>query len=382
MIVDARKRGMIVPLLFAPAEGTREIVACGDLLSVEAGRANRCTFENVRYLSAPIRKTKIRKRDGTKINPDFIRDYAICRTPDLNFADNRQVAISDLRQSRSAAGEIVRRLLPKDRLTDVLKAVARSVRAAHQASPSKWGLRLNRNSIMLKVGFVEVLQLGDGWFHQLVKRGLVSQKLRADRRLRFNDPGYVNAPGCDACDMGVPMVARTYSALLPAHEAAIRVAAQSRIHTSTTRDHSPGLIFFISWHLDALLPQPEYIEPHLAPRLVEERLAEEEFEEGEATQVLATRYERNSAARARCIQHYGTKCMACGVSLADRYGAEVSGLIHVHHLTPLASIRTRSTFNPIRELRPVCPNCHAVIHSTNPPRTIEQVRKMVRKEGL
>lgn len=29
-------------------------------------------------------------------------------------------------------------------------------------------------------------------------------------------------------------------------------------------------------------------------------------------------------------------------------------------------------------LRPVCPNCHAVIHATKPPRTIEQVAKMVR----
>jgi hypothetical protein len=40
----------------------------------------------------------------------------------------------------------------------------------------------------------------------------------------------------------------------------------------------------------------------------------------------------------------------------------------------LASIGTQSSVNPIRDLRPVCPNCHAVIHSTTPPRTIDQVR--------
>jgi predicted HNH restriction endonuclease len=74
--------------------------------------------------------------------------------------------------------------------------------------------------------------------------------------------------------------------------------------------------------------------------------------------------------------------MACGVSMADRYGTEVAGLIHVHHLTPLATIGVRSSFHPIRDLRPVCPNCHAVIHSTSPPRTIEQVRQMVREKAL
>jgi hypothetical protein len=62
-----------------------------------------------------------------------------------------------IRRSPSVASEIIRELAPKKHLISVLKAVAHSVKVAHQASPSKWGLRLNRNSVMLKVGFVEVL---------------------------------------------------------------------------------------------------------------------------------------------------------------------------------------------------------------------------------
>src|SRR5207247_6606937 len=109
--------------------------------------------------------------------------------------------------------------------------------------------------------------------------------------------------------------------------------------------------------------------------------ADEEFEEGAATQVLLTRYERDPVARERCIKHYGTTCIVCGVSLAERYGPEVDGLIHVHHLKPLASVGTGSIVNPLRDLRPVCPNCHSVIHSTNPARTIKQVQQMVRKQA-
>ncbi len=113
----------------------------------------------------------------------------------------------------------------------------------------------------------------------------------------------------------------------------------------------------------------------------EEIPTDEEFEEGAATQVLVNRYERDPAARERCIEHYGTNCIACGVSLAEQYGLEVDGLIHVHHMTPLASVAKRSIVDPVRDLRPVCPNCHAVIHSTRPPLTIEQVQEMVRKHG-
>lgn len=294
---------------------------------------------------------------------------------------NERASLSKIRRSPSAASEIIRQFTPKRHLMSVLKAVAHSVQVAHQASPKNWGIRLNRNSVMLKVGFVEVLQLGEGWFHLLVLGDLVPKKLRAKLQLEFNDPPYVNAPGCETCNMSVSVVSETYATLLPAHEAAIRIAARSRRHTSTTKDHSPGLIIFLSQELDALLPQPSYLEGPIenAPTIPEEIPADDEFEEGAVTQVLVNRYERDPAARDRCIEHYGTICLACGLALADRYGSEVSGLIHVHHLTPIASVGGPSSVDPIRDLRPVCPNCHAVIHSTRPPRTIEQVQQMFRK---
>lgn len=288
-----------------------------------------------------------------------------------------------VRRSPFAANEIFQEFAPKRYLTSALKAAAHSIRVAHEASPSKWGLRLNRNSVMLKVGFLEVLQFGKGWFHELVLGNLIPERLRKNQLLRFGNPPYVNAPGCETCDMSFSKIEEAYPALLSAHEAAIHVASRSRRHTSTAKDHSPGAVIFLAQALGLQLPQPEYLNMPVesAPSIPEEIPIDEEFVEGSVTQVLVNRYERDPAARAKCIEHYGSSCFVCRSALADHYGVEVYGLIHVHHLTPLSSVGQRTSVDPVSALRPVCPNCHAVIHSTRPPRTIEQVQEMLRKHS-
>ena len=284
------------------------------------------------------------------------------------------------RRSPSAARDVLEKLVPKARLISLAKVLAHSVSFAYRASPSKWGLRLNRDNVMLKVGFVEVLQIGDGWFHFLLKSEFVPPSWRSDRRLEFSDRPYRNAPECDACDMQIALAARAYEALREAHEAAIEIAARSPRHTSTTRDHSPGLVVYLSQLLNVALPQPAYLQSMLehSSTIPEEIPGDAEFREGAAVQILVNRHERDPVARERCIDHYGPKCVACGFLASNQYGSDVSGLIHVHHLEPLARAGKSKVVDPVRDLRPVCPNCHAVIHSTRPQRTIEQVRMMIR----
>jgi hypothetical protein len=96
--------------------------------------------------------------------------------------------------------------------------------------------------------------------------------------------------------MDIAMVERLYAALLPAHEEAIRVAARSPRRADTTKDHSPGLVVFVSQELGVPLPQPEYLDAlkNAAP-IPEEIPADEEFQEGAAVQVLVNRYERDPA---------------------------------------------------------------------------------------
>ena len=48
----------------------------------------------------------------------------------------------------------------------------------------------------------------------------------------------------------------------------------------------------------------------------------------------------------------------CGFDLVSRYGELGDGYIHVHHLKELSSLRRSYQVDPIKDLRPVCPNCH------------------------
>jgi hypothetical protein len=99
--------------------------------------------------------------------------------------------------------------------------------------------------------------------------------------------------------------------------------------------------------------------------------------EGAVKSVLVNAYERNREARRRCIEHYGPVCCVCDFDFGGVYGSAVSGYIHVHHLKALSEIVTEYVVDPIADLRPVCPNCHAVIHSREPQFTINEVREML-----
>ncbi|MCY1033300.1 hypothetical protein OV207_17735 [Corallococcus sp. BB11-1] len=103
----------------------------------------------------------------------------------------------------------------------------------------------------------------------------------------------------------------------------------------------------------------------------------EPFIEGTARQVLVNRYERDPAARRACIAHYGPACVVCGFSFAAAYGPLAEGFIHVHHLKPLAEIWAAYIVDPVADLRPVCPNCHAVIHLGGETRKVEDVKRLL-----
>jgi 5-methylcytosine-specific restriction protein A len=99
----------------------------------------------------------------------------------------------------------------------------------------------------------------------------------------------------------------------------------------------------------------------------------ETFEEGSATQVLQTRYERNPYAREACLNYYGYSCNVCKFNFGETYGEIGKNFIHVHHLNQVAAIGKSYKVDPIIDLRPVCPNCHAMLHKQNPPYAIEEM---------
>jgi len=109
-----------------------------------------------------------------------------------------------------------------------------------------------------------------------------------------------------------------------------------------------------------------------------EQVPRGQYREGAVRQVLVNAYERDRAARQACISHYGAACVACGLQFEQRYGVLGAGFIHVHHVIPLSELGPNYKLDPVRDLRPVCPNCHAMLHRERPPLSIERLRDIIK----
>ena len=91
--------------------------------------------------------------------------------------------------------------------------------------------------------------------------------------------------------------------------------------------------------------------------------------------VLVNIYERNPEVRKLCIKKHGARCHVCGFDFGEVYGDIGEGFIHVHHRTPIHKIGKDYRINPEKDLLPVCPNCHAMLHKNNPPFKVKELRK-------
>ncbi len=101
--------------------------------------------------------------------------------------------------------------------------------------------------------------------------------------------------------------------------------------------------------------------------------------EGSRRLVHVNSYERSRKARNQYLAHWGHSCQVCGMNFLDSYGAIGEFYIHVHHLIPLSQIGHEYIVDPINDLRPVCPNCHAMLHTSDPPLTITSLKEVFSK---
>jgi 5-methylcytosine-specific restriction protein A len=98
------------------------------------------------------------------------------------------------------------------------------------------------------------------------------------------------------------------------------------------------------------------------------------FVEGAVSRVVVNRFERDPKARQACLDHWGYDCAVCASNLADFYGELGRDFIHVHHLRELSSLGGSYCVDPVKDLRPVCPNCHSMLHRSRPALTVSQLR--------
>jgi len=102
-----------------------------------------------------------------------------------------------------------------------------------------------------------------------------------------------------------------------------------------------------------------------------------EAEEGKLTVTEAAFRSRNAALIEAKKRNSDYRCEVCGFRFSDKYGRIGHDYIMAHHLVPLTSRKgiSRTTLNDIALL---CANCHAMVHTTQPPLTLQQLKRSLR----
>ena len=106
-------------------------------------------------------------------------------------------------------------------------------------------------------------------------------------------------------------------------------------------------------------------------------LYESGLPEGACTKVTVNKYERSPVNRALCIAAHGSVCHVCSFDFGKVYGQLGQGYIEVHHRIPVSRMGASYVIDPIRDLVPLCSNCHSAVHQTDPPFELETLISIV-----
>jgi Predicted restriction endonuclease len=110
-----------------------------------------------------------------------------------------------------------------------------------------------------------------------------------------------------------------------------------------------------------------------------EQIEDELYYEGGLKRAETNRYERNPVNRELCLAANGYKCMICGFDFEEKYGVIGHHFIHVHHIEQVSLHLEEYLINPVTDLLPVCPNCHAMLHRSDPPLKPDELKTIIEK---
>lgn len=105
------------------------------------------------------------------------------------------------------------------------------------------------------------------------------------------------------------------------------------------------------------------------------------FSEGDVQRTEINRYERNPLNRKLCLAAKGYDCAICGMNFERQYGPIGYHFIHVHHIVPVSQVGAGYVINPLKDLIPVCPNCHAMLHRRKPPYLPDDLKTSLEHTG-
>ena len=114
----------------------------------------------------------------------------------------------------------------------------------------------------------------------------------------------------------------------------------------------------------------------------------EEFGIPPQTSIIETRkyayhrkIERNRTAARNAKKFHGTRCQACELEFAERYGEIGKGFIEAHHLRPIATLEegVPVKYDVAADFAVLCSNCHRMIHRFTNPSDLASFRAAINK---
>lgn len=106
--------------------------------------------------------------------------------------------------------------------------------------------------------------------------------------------------------------------------------------------------------------------------------AQDGYSEGNPSEMIQTRRERDPKARAAAIKECGTVCKVCGFDFFKKYGEFGEGYIEVHHKKPIKDLLPGEK-TKLEDLTVVCSNCHRMLHQKDPPIDVDKLKSIVNK---
>ncbi len=273
--------------------------------------------------------------------------------------------------------------IPLEVRQQVAHLAAEVIEQAASFGRDYWGMTSYSDAFRVNVGWTEILTALPEHLRLIVNGKLAREAgiLSGVTVNAGNDSRgfYPSVPGSVCVEIAyqpAPLFERAIGALRPALSDSVRLAARRRAGRGVKAGHNQEAVQALTALVGRPLPTPGYV------LLADQAFAENaELMEGALHRVVSSQYERNPAARLACIAHYGAICFVCGFSFEAAYGELGRGFIHVHHLVPVSSIGKEYQVNPIEDLRPVCPNCHAMLHRKDPPLAVEELQALVSGEA-
>ncbi len=95
--------------------------------------------------------------------------------------------------------------------------------------------------------------------------------------------------------------------------------------------------------------------------------------------IVVNARERDPLNRSLCFNRHGMTCAVCNIDLVQRYGALAQGFIEAHEVHRQVERGGPIEFDAARDLVPVCPTCHALLHRGRAlPLSIDDLRRAMR----